>query len=283
MASWGTKLYQSDVAEMVRDDYKNKLRSGKSDREVLEEMLMEYQNEMNDEEDKFDFWPALADTMWKYGRLIPEIRDVCLSIIAATHEDIRWETEKDKAKRQKEMQILEEKLLSEMPAKKKVSVHKPYVCDWKEREVYSMQIEDDGKDGKYNGCYIIIYVVGMVRGAYAVPDIYDTVPEVYLMLSKEQIEQVEDIKNLKLCCSVYYKERNERRINYLIYETSNRKRPKSIRYIGRMKEKFVPHVEYQIQDMNSGMLWCSWVQDAIRDYEFSLKIDREIQEKLKEG
>ncbi len=33
MGSWGVKLYQSDVADMVRDDYKNKLR--KSDEETL--------------------------------------------------------------------------------------------------------------------------------------------------------------------------------------------------------------------------------------------------------
>lgn len=35
MGSWGVKLYQSDVADMVRDDYKNKLRAGKSDEETL--------------------------------------------------------------------------------------------------------------------------------------------------------------------------------------------------------------------------------------------------------
>ena len=77
MGSWGVKLYQSDIADMVRDDYKNKLRAGKSDEETLEEMLIEYQYERADDEDKFDYWPALADTMWKYGRLTPKVRDIC--------------------------------------------------------------------------------------------------------------------------------------------------------------------------------------------------------------
>ena len=53
MGSWGVKLYQSDVADMVRDDYKNKLRAGKSDEETLEEMLIEYQHERADDEDIF--------------------------------------------------------------------------------------------------------------------------------------------------------------------------------------------------------------------------------------
>ncbi len=281
MSSWGTKLYQSDVADMVRDDYKNKLRAGKSDDEALEEMLMEYQNEMNDVEDKFDFWPALADTMWRYGRLSPEIRDTCLSIISAVREDIRWETEKDKEKRQKEMRALKEKLLSDMPERKKVSVHKPYICDWKEREVYSMQIEDDGRDGKYNGCYIVIYVVGMDRGEYVVPGIYDTVPKVYLMLSKKKIECVEDVRNLELCCSACNRKKNERRIVYIILETSNRKRPKTLEYIGRLEDRLVPNVEYQISDMHGFLKWFSITQDTIQDYEFNIKINKEMKDKKK--
>ena len=209
MGSWGVKLYQSDVADMVRDDYKNKLRAGKSDEETLEEMLIEYQHERADDEDKFDYWPALADTMWKYGRLTPEVRDICLKIISATKEDIRWETPKDQEKREKEMQKLKEKLLSDMPARKKVSVHKPYVCEWKEREVYAMKIENDGGDGKYNGYYIVFYVIGMDRGEYVVSGVYDMVPKVYLMLSEKKIEKAEDIKKLDLCCCVFNKEKNE--------------------------------------------------------------------------
>lgn len=228
MGSWGVKLYQSDVADMVRDDYKNKLRAGKSDEETLEEMLIEYQYERADDEDKFDYWPALADTMWKYGRLTPEVRDICLKIIAATKEDMRWETPKDQEKREKEMQKLKEKLLSDMPARKKVSVHKPYVCDWKEREVYAMRIEDDGENGKYNGYYIVFYVMGMYKGDFVVPGIYDTVPKVYMMMSKKRIERVEEIRKLPLCCCLCEREKNLRRIIYILLETSNRKKRKHL-------------------------------------------------------
>ena len=272
MGSWGVKLYQSDVADMVRDDYKNKLRAGKSDEETLEEMLIEYQHERADDEDKFDYWPALADTMWKYGRLTPEVRDICLKIISATKEDMRWETPKDQKKREKEMQKLKEKLLSDMPARKKVSVHKPYVCDWKEREVYAMKIEDDGGDGKYNGYYIVFYVTGMDRGEYVVSGVYDMVPKVYLMLSKKKIEKAEDIKKLDFCCCSFNKEKNERTIEYIILDTSNRKRPKTINYIGRLKSDFIPQVKYRVSDTEGLVMWHSIISKAIKWYEFNLKI-----------
>ena len=279
MGSWGVKLYQSDVADMVRDDYKNKLRAGKSDEETLEEMLIEYQYERADDEDKFDYWPALADTMWKYGRLTPEVRDICLKIIAATKEDMRWETPKDQEKREKEMQKLKENLLSDMPARKKVSVHKPYVCDWKEREVYAMRIEDDGENGKYNGYYIVFYVMGMYKGDFVVPGIYDTVPKVYMMMSKKRIERVEEIRKLPLCCCLCEREKNLRRIIYILLETSNRKKPKTLEYIGRMDSDFVPKVDYHISDMQGLLKWFSLTGDAICDYEFNLKLNRELQEK----
>ena len=272
MGSWGVKLYQSDVADMVRDDYKNKLRAGKSDEETLEEMLIEYQYERADDEDKFDYWPALADTMWKYGRLTPEVRDICLKIISATKEDMRWETPKYQEKREKEMQKLKEKLISDMPARKKVSVHKPYVCEWKEREVYAMKIENDGGDGKYNGYYIVFYVIGMDRGEYVVSGVYDMVPKVYLMLSEKKIEKAEDIKKLDLCCCVFNKEKNEGRIVYIIPETSNRNKPKMMEYIGRLKNNFIPKVEYQISNNIGDLMWHSIVSNAIRYYEFNLKI-----------
>ena len=235
-------------------------------------MLLEYQYERADDEDKFDYWPALADTMWKYGRLTPEVRDICLKIIAATKEDMRWETPKDQEKREKEMQKLKEKLLSDMPARKKVSVHKPYVCDWKEREVYAMRIEDDGENGKYNGYYIVFYVTGMDRGEYVVSGVYDMVPKVYLILSEKKIEKAEDIKKLDFCCCSFNKEKNERTIEYIILDTSNRKRPKTIHYIGRLKSDFFPQVKYRVSDTEGLVMWHSIISKAIKWYEFNLKI-----------
>ena len=37
MGSWGPKLYQDDIAQDVRDTYKDRLRRGKTTKEITEE------------------------------------------------------------------------------------------------------------------------------------------------------------------------------------------------------------------------------------------------------
>ena len=98
------------------------------------------------------------------------------------------------------------------------------------------------------------------------------VPKVYLMLSEKKIEKAEDIKKLDLCCCVFNKEKNEGRIVYIIPETSNRNKPKTMEYIGRLKNNFIPKVEYQISNNIGDLMWHSIVSNAIRYYEFNLKI-----------
>ena len=70
MGNWGTGLYSNDLGEDVKDEYLSKLKGGKSDEETLAEIFQFYKEEMEDDDDQYDVWFALADTMWKRGRLI---------------------------------------------------------------------------------------------------------------------------------------------------------------------------------------------------------------------
>ncbi|MBQ7065906.1 MAG: hypothetical protein IJN92_03720, partial [Lachnospiraceae bacterium] len=65
MGTWDTGIYQNDLGADVRDDYIAKLKAGKSDEEALQEILSEYKEESEDDDEKYDFYPALADTLWK--------------------------------------------------------------------------------------------------------------------------------------------------------------------------------------------------------------------------
>ena len=81
MGSWGTGLYSNDMGDDVKDEYLSKLKAGKSDEETLTEMLECYKEEMADDDDKYDIWFALADTMWKKGRLTDEVKSKALELI----------------------------------------------------------------------------------------------------------------------------------------------------------------------------------------------------------
>ena len=46
-----------------------------------------------------------------------------------------------------------------------------------------------------------------------------------------------------------------------------------------MDSDFVPKVDYHISDMQGLLKWFSLTGDAICDYKFNLKLNRELQEK----
>ena len=78
---------------------------------------------LEDEEDSAVIYLALADTMWKKGRLTQEIKDKAFEAMVRDLELGRWESEKDIRNRTKVLDKLKEKLNSPMPARKKIPVH----------------------------------------------------------------------------------------------------------------------------------------------------------------
>ena len=72
MGSWGPKLYQDDIAQDVRDTYKDRLRRGKTTKEITEE----YRGEIQDIDDGPIFWFALADIQWDWwpGHIVPIVK-----------------------------------------------------------------------------------------------------------------------------------------------------------------------------------------------------------------
>ena len=153
MGAWGVGLYSDDYASDVRADYRDALKFGKTDEEALAEVI-EKDAPKPRSEDEFVFWYALADTLWNYGRLTPEIRGKALYFLDNSREDDRWDSEKTWEKRKLVLTKLKEKLLTEQPPRKRVSRYVPYVCPWKRGDVYAYQMqkprsEEYGVQGKY--------------------------------------------------------------------------------------------------------------------------------------
>lgn len=57
------------------------------------------------------------------------------------------------------MDQLEKELCSQMPTRKKITIHKPYSLGWKKGEVYTFQIKSKvEKYEDYIGWYVLFYV-----------------------------------------------------------------------------------------------------------------------------
>ena len=156
MGAWGTSLYSNDTACDLRGDYLDRLKRGKTNEEITQELIEEKSGIMGDVEEEPLFWFALADTQWNYGRLLPEVKEKAMYFLAQEDELERW---KDSGEKQllawmKTRDKLREKLETPQPPEKKISKYKLYQCKWQLGDVYAYKLsseysEEEGFRGKY--------------------------------------------------------------------------------------------------------------------------------------
>ena len=165
MGTWGPGLYQDDVACDIKSEYVNRLKIGQTNIEATQDMIDYNECYIDDEEDAPIFWFALADTQWKYGRLLPEVRDEALKRIKSGVDLKRWqENKKQYEKRKQVLETLEEKLNSPQPPEKKVSKLIIKKARWEIGDVLSYKITNEQlKDSKWYNKYVLLRVVAITK------------------------------------------------------------------------------------------------------------------------
>jgi len=123
MGAWGPKLYQDDVAQDVRDEYKELLKIGLSNEEATKKLINDNKGLIDDVDDGPIFWFALADTQWKLGRLLPEVKDKAIQYIQDGDHLKAWSNQDPKLglKRKAVLEELMNQLNTQMPETKKIS------------------------------------------------------------------------------------------------------------------------------------------------------------------
>ena len=106
MGAWGIGLYQDDVTCDVRSDYVNRLKVGLSNIDATKDLIELNLDFIEDPDDGPLFWLALADTQWKYGRLLPEIKEIALEYIRSGTDLEKWKENKKQYEKRKK--VLEE-------------------------------------------------------------------------------------------------------------------------------------------------------------------------------
>ena len=273
MGTWETGLYDNDLSLDVRDDYIAKLKSGKTDEEALNEILEEYIEESVDDDEKYDFYIALADTMWKKGRMTEDVKKMALKMMEEDKLSDRWEDEKIRKERAKKLDKIKVKLESPMPARKKISIHKPYVLGWEEKDVYTFQISHviEGYE-KYIGWHVLFYVDSVFLEDWNVHGIKDEVADAYFFLMEEEPKEACDILKAKNVC--YLWSRKSCRYRKRVCESSKRSRPSTFRYLGKYEKFKAPENE----SMDSGCFFWGMVaeREILWGYENQLRYEKEM-------
>lgn len=185
MGAWGPGLYQDDIAEDVKTEYVNLLRVGKTNQEATEKMIEDNQMIIDDFDSAPIFWFALADTQWKLGRLLPNVKDKALMYLENADDLKKWETE-NRASYKYRKKVLDElfrRLNSSMPTFKKISLYKYFKCSWNVGDTYAFRLEGEhAKQNNLFGHYLIIHKIDEYH--WKKGNEFDTFPIVYTKITK---------------------------------------------------------------------------------------------------
>lgn len=122
MGTWGTGIFNDDLALDVKEDYNTMLHYFDDDNEILEIMKKRYSETFKLEDELSVFWYALAYSQWQKGRLDDETKSQALYYIDNPESDgnlTLWKEEKNLYnKRLKVLQELKSKLISPQPERK---------------------------------------------------------------------------------------------------------------------------------------------------------------------
>ncbi len=189
MGTWGSGLYANDTTCDVKDTYMHFLQDGLDDMAAYEETRKACKEYEGTEEEPL-MWYALAETQWRTGRLLPEVKETALHWIAEQGGLSLWEESASKgAGWKKTMQNLLKKLEAPMPARKTVKKPEPIIQDyWKENDVYAYQFhEEESKERGCYGKYMLLQKIGVSQNRYdgqlamriqVLDGIFDTLPTI---------------------------------------------------------------------------------------------------------
>ena len=246
MGAWGTKIFQDDLAQDIKETYIDLLKQGKKNEEITQKLIEEYANSLDKDEISV-FWFALADIQWDYGRLLDKVKEKAIRYIKSGEDLRRWKEEaeeKDYLKRKDVLKNLEQKLNSTMPKEKKVMSYRNYICPWKEGDVYAYQLKEEGEN---KGKYIAFIKVG--NYSYYP---HNVCPLVYVYNKIfEEIPKVEELKDVKYLPQVSYPSAYKEGFIDLVYkcligiENSTKRLVTDYIFIGNIKNYSIPNNERQ--------------------------------------
>lgn len=144
MGTWGSSLYANDCTCDVRDSYTKYLKDQLSDDEAYQKTIEQCHEYIGDEDEPL-FWYALADTQWRLGRLMPEVKEKALSWIEKSGGITIWEESKNGgAGWKKTLEKLKEQLNSPFPPRKIIKRPVEFIRNpWNIGDIYAYQFHSE--------------------------------------------------------------------------------------------------------------------------------------------
>lgn len=227
------KVFDSDLADDVRNLYIDALRRGQDSCDVTKQLIMDFEAELMDDDNAPIFWFSLADIQWDMGRLEELVKHNALN-----HIEIELQSQ-----RTPEITIvligLRDKLSSPQPVMKKVKPYRLYHTDWKIGDVFACCLDCDVADyPDYHNMYMYFVVKGTDtwHPGHTIPVVY-----VYWVISKQllSLDQIQAREYLPQFYKPIAYEKNpsmSKKYSLALICTSERSIPKKrLTYLGRLE------------------------------------------------
>lgn len=162
MGAWGSELYANDCTSDVRDTYTKFLQDQLCNEDAYQKTIEQFHEYIGNQDEPF-LWYALADTQWKTGRLMPEVKEKALKWIKQSGGLELWEESKNSgAGWKKTLEKLKNQLETPVPPEKKIMKPVEFVRNpWNVGDVYAYQFHTEiAKERGLLGKYILFQKVG---------------------------------------------------------------------------------------------------------------------------
>lgn len=281
MGAWGASLYANDSTCDVRDSYKKLLQEQLSDEEAYQKIIEQYREYIGDEDEPL-MWYALADTQWRLGRLMPEVKGKAIAWIEKNGGVTLWEDSKNGgAGWKKTLEKLKTQLNSPMPPRKIIKKPVEFIRNpWNVGDIYAYQFHSDlSKDIGLFGKYIPFQKIADDEGYdgwfFSRVQMYDMVSDVLLTLG-----DLEGVRILPFDNPDRFPPRGKNddwplSMNALMIRDSKREFPeKHFSFIGNQPDSAnMPHAHINVScfwyDMEKQWL-CPYYQ-LWREYEYEIR------------
>lgn len=157
-------LYKSASAGAVRRQYIDLLRQGKPNGEAVNILLGDAAAQLEDAQYSKEFWLALADTMWQYGRLTEQVKINAQSVIDESREallSLRDTCPRIYDARTRLLDQVEEKLHTPQPVQKRIPAQPRFENDWAVGDVLAFRLSEEAQE--YAGQFVCVQVVRKQR------------------------------------------------------------------------------------------------------------------------
>ncbi len=139
-------LYTSEHAGSVRRRYIELLHQGKTGGEAADILQKLSARQLEEPQYRYEFWLALADTMWNYGRLTDQVKANALEALRLkrkTLAGLQDSCPRIYASQTRFLGRLEEKLNSQQPETKRVAAYQLFTVPWEEGDVLAHRLSPD--------------------------------------------------------------------------------------------------------------------------------------------